>query len=106
MGVKQRGIRTIGTSFDRGDPSMNDFLQRYPARAMNPGPRKRCSQLTAQDHPRVPEPGSGRSPIATELHWQSRGPGGQLAAAARRCLRAAGEVGGLIIDAKNDRAAL
>jgi GNAT superfamily N-acetyltransferase len=46
--------------------------------------------------------------MATDLRWPGQGLGGQLlAAAARRCLRAAAEVGGvvLIIDAKNDRAA-
>jgi GNAT superfamily N-acetyltransferase len=53
-------------------------------------------------------PGFRLAHIATDLHWQGRGLGGQLlAAAARRCLRAAAEVGGvvLIIDAKNERAA-
>jgi GNAT superfamily N-acetyltransferase len=53
-------------------------------------------------------PGFRLARIATDLRWQGQGLGGQLlAAAARRCLRAAAEVGGvvLIIDAKNDRAA-
>ena len=53
-------------------------------------------------------PGFRLARIATDLRWQGQGLGGQLlAAAARRCLRAASEVGGvvLIIDAKNDRAA-
>ena len=46
--------------------------------------------------------------IATDLTVAGQGLGGQLlAAAALRCLRVAGEVGGLllIIDAKNERAA-
>jgi GNAT superfamily N-acetyltransferase len=53
-------------------------------------------------------PGFRLARIATDLRWQGQGLGGQLlATAARRCLRAAAEVGGvvLIIDAKNDRAA-
>ena len=53
-------------------------------------------------------PGFRLARIATDLRWHGQGLGGQLlAAAARRCLRAATEVGGvvLIIDAKNDRAA-
>jgi GNAT superfamily N-acetyltransferase len=53
-------------------------------------------------------PGFRLARIATNLRWQGQGLGGQfLVAAARRCLRAAAEVGGivLIIDAKNDRAA-
>lgn len=46
--------------------------------------------------------------IATDLSVAGQGLGGQLlAAAALRCLRVAGEIGGvlLIIDAKNERAA-
>ena len=46
--------------------------------------------------------------IATHVRVQGQGLGGHLlAAAARRCLRASAEVGGvvLIIDAKNERAA-
>jgi GNAT superfamily N-acetyltransferase len=53
-------------------------------------------------------PGFRLARIASEVRWRGQGLGGQLlAAAARRCLRAAAEVGGvvLIIDAKNDRAA-
>lgn len=53
-------------------------------------------------------PGFRLARIAVSQRWQGQGVGGQLlAAAARRCLRAAAEVGGvvLIIDAKNDRAA-
>jgi GNAT superfamily N-acetyltransferase len=53
-------------------------------------------------------PGFRLARIAIDRRWQGQGLGGQLlGAAARRCLRAAAEVGGvvLIIDAKNDRAA-
>jgi len=53
-------------------------------------------------------PGIRLARIATGLRWQGKGLGGRLlAATARRCLRAAAEVGcvGFIIDAKNDRAA-
>jgi GNAT superfamily N-acetyltransferase len=60
-----------------------------------------------RDH-RGDVPGFRLARIATDLRCQGQSIGGQLfAAAARRCLRAAAEVGGvvLIIDAKNDRAA-
>jgi GNAT superfamily N-acetyltransferase len=53
-------------------------------------------------------PGFRLARLATDLKLQGRGLGGQLlAAAARRCLRVAAEVGGviLIIDAKSERAA-
>ena len=53
-------------------------------------------------------PGFRLARIATHVRLQGQGLGGQLlAAAARRCLRASAEVGGvvLIIDAKNTRAA-
>lgn len=53
-------------------------------------------------------PGFRLARLATDVRFQGLGLGGQLlATAARRCLRAAAQVGGvvLIIDAKNDRAA-
>ena len=53
-------------------------------------------------------PGFRLARIATHVSVQGKGLGGQLlAAAGRRCLRAAVDVGGviLIIDAKNERAA-
>jgi len=53
-------------------------------------------------------PGFRLARLATDPRCQGQGIGGQLlVAAARRCLRAAAEVGGvvLIIDAKSDRAA-
>jgi GNAT superfamily N-acetyltransferase len=122
-------------SFDCGDPSMNDFLQRYARQSHESGAAKTFVAIDNQDHKRIlgfyslapgalayadtPElvrrglarhdvPGFRLARIATDLRCQNQGLGGQLlAAAARRCLRAAAEVGGvvLIIDAKNDRAA-
>jgi GNAT superfamily N-acetyltransferase len=53
-------------------------------------------------------PGFRLARLATDLKLQGQGLGGQLlAAAARRCLRVAAEVGGviLIIDAKSERVA-
>src|SRR5215472_17928625 len=122
-------------SFDCGDPSMNDFLQRYARQSHESGAAKTFLAIDNGDNKTIlgfyslapgalayadtPEtvrrslarhdvPGFRLARIATDLRWQGQGLGGQLlAAAARRCLRAAAEVGGvlLIIDAKNDRAA-
>jgi GNAT superfamily N-acetyltransferase len=122
-------------SFDCGDASMNDFLQRYARQSHESGAAKTFLAVDNADdktilgfyslapgalaHAQTPEtvrrglarhdvPGLRLARIATDLRWHGQGLGGQLlAAAARRCLRAAGEVGGvvLIIDAKNDRAA-
>ncbi|MBV9183291.1 MAG: GNAT family N-acetyltransferase [Acidobacteria bacterium] len=122
-------------SFDCGDPSMNDFLQRYARQSHESGAAKTFLAIDNKDNKIVlgfyslapgalayadtPElvrrglarhdvPGFRLARIATDLRWHGQGLGGQLlAAAARRCLRAATEVGGvvLIIDAKNDRAA-
>ena len=122
-------------SFDCGDPSMNDFLQRYARQSHEFGAAKTFLAIDDADNKTIlgfyslapgalayadtPElvrrglarhdvPGFRLVRIATGLRWQGQGLGGQLlAAAARRCLRAASEVGGvvLIIDAKNDRAA-
>jgi len=122
-------------SFDCGDPSMNDFLQRYARQSHESGAAKTFLAMDNLDNKTIlgfyslapgalayadtPEtvrrglarhdvPGFRLARIATDLRWQGQGLGGQLlAAAARRCLRAASEVGGvvLIIDAKNDRAA-
>jgi hypothetical protein len=53
-------------------------------------------------------PGFRLARVATHIRLQGKGLGGQLlAAAGRRCLRVAAEIGGLvlIIDAKNERAA-
>lgn len=122
-------------SFDCGDPAMNDFLQRYARQSHESGAAKTFLAIDDRDNKSVlgfyslapgalayadtPEmvrrglarhevPGFRLARIATSLRWQGQGVGGQLlAAAVRRCLRAASEVGGvvLIIDAKNDRAA-
>jgi GNAT superfamily N-acetyltransferase len=121
-------------SFDCGDPPMNDFLQRYARQNHESGAAKTFAAIDRADGKTIlgfysltpgalayadtPEtvrhglarhdvPGFRLARIATDLRWQGQGLGGQLlAAAARRCLRAATEAGGvvLIIDAKNDRA--
>ncbi len=122
-------------SFDCADPSMNDFFYRYARQSHESGAAKTFLAIDNADDRTIlgfyslapgalayadsPElvrrglarhdvPGFRLARIATDLRWQGQGLGGQLlAAAARRCLRAAAEVGGivLIIDAKNDRAA-
>ncbi len=121
-------------SFDCGDLSMNDFLQRYARQSHEFGAAKTflavdntdktilgfyslapgalayadTPQLIRRGLARHDVPGFRLARIATDLRWQGQGLGGQLlASAARRCLRAAAEVGGvvLIIDANNDRAA-
>ena len=121
-------------SFDCGDPHMNDFLQRYARQSHESGAAKTFLAIDNSDNKTIlgfyslapgalayadtPEtvrrglarhdvPGFRLARIATDLRCRSLGLGGQLlATAARRCLRAAIEVGGvvLIIDAKNDRA--
>ena len=122
-------------SFDCGEPPMNDFLQRYARQSHETGAAKTFLAIDNADNKTIlgfyslapgamayagtPEtvrlglarhdvPGFRLARLATDLPWQGQGLGGQLlAAAARRCLRAAAEVGGvvLIIDAKNGRAA-
>ena len=122
-------------SFDCGDASMNDFFQRYARQSHESGAAKTFLAINNADQKTIlgfyslapgalayadtPEtvrrglarhdvPGFRLARIAVDLRWKGQGLGGQLlAAAARRCLRAAAEVGGivLIIDAKNDRAA-
>ena len=112
---------------------MNDFLRRYARQSHESGAAKTFAAINNADktmlgfysltpgalgYADTPEtirhslarhdvPGFRLARIATDLRWQGQGLGGQfLAAAARRCVRAAAEVGGvvLIIDAKNDRA--
>ena len=122
-------------AFDCGDPALNDFLRRYARQSHEQGGAK--TFLAIDDHnptrilgfyslapaslacERVPEalrrglarhevPGFRLARLATHVVVQGQGLGGQLlGAAARRCLRVAAEVGGviLIIDAKNERAA-
>ena len=122
-------------SFDCGDPPINDFSQRYAGQSHESGAAKTFvaignavnktifgfyslapGALAYTDTPetvrrglaRHDVPGFRLARIATDLRWHGQGLGGQLlAAAARRCLRAMVEIGGvvLIIDAKNDRAA-
>ena len=114
---------------------MNDFLQRYARQSHESGAAKTFLAVDNADGKTIlgfyslapgalayadtPEtirrsiarhavPGFRLARIATDRRWQGQGLGGQLlASAARRCLLAAAEVGGvvLIIDAKNDRAA-
>ena len=113
---------------------MNDFFERYARQSHESGAAKTFlsidnannkailgfyslapGALAYADTPellrrglaRYDVPGFRLARIATDLRWQGQGLGGQLlAAAARRCLRAAAEIGGvvLIIDEKNERA--
>jgi GNAT superfamily N-acetyltransferase len=122
-------------AFDCGDTVLNEFLQRYARQGHDLGAAKTILAIDDADHQTIlgfyslapgalaygetPElirrglarhdvPGFRLARIATHVCVQGQGLGGQLlAAAARRCLRAAAEVGGvvLIIDAKNERAA-
>lgn len=124
-----------GKVFDCGDAAMNEFLQRYARQNHELGGAKTILAIDDADNKTIlgfyslapgavayadtPEmvrrglaqhdvPGFKLARIATHIRLHGKGLGGQLlAAAARRCLRAAAEVGGvvLIIDAKNDRAA-
>jgi GNAT superfamily N-acetyltransferase len=121
-------------ALDCGDPAMNEFFHRYARQSHESGAAKTFLAIDTGDNRTIlgfyslapgalsyadtPEtvrrglarhevPGFRLARLATDLRWQGQGLGGQLlAAAARRCLRAAAEVGGvvLMIDAKNDRA--
>lgn len=122
-------------AFDCGDTQMNAFLHRYARQSHQQNASKTfCaiddavpgrilgfytitpSAVAYEDVPETMTRGLARhevagfklARIATDRSVAGRGLGGQLpAAAALRCLRVAGEVGGmlLIIDAKNERAA-
>lgn len=122
-------------AFDCGDAAMNEFLHRYARQSHDAGGAKTFLAIDNADNTTVlgfyslapgalayadtPEmlrrglarhdvPGFRLARLATHLRLQGKGLGGQLlAAAGRRCLRAAADVGGviLIIDAKNERAA-
>ncbi len=122
-------------AFDCGDAHLNDFLQRYARQSHDLGAAKTILAIDDADgktilgfyslapasltYERTPKtirrglaqhdvPGFRLARIATHISLQGQGLGGQLiVAAGRRCLRAAAEIGGviLIIDAKNDRAA-
>lgn len=121
-------------AFDCGDAALNQFLQRYARQSHDLGAAKTFLAIDDADNQTIlgfyslapgalayaetpgmirrglarhDVPGFRLARIATHLRVQRQGLGGQLlAAAARRCLRAAAEVGGvvLIIDAKNERA--
>lgn len=122
-------------AFDCGDVAMNEFLHRYARQSHDAGGAKTFLAIDNADNTTVlgfyslapgalayadtPEmvrrglarhdvPGFRLARVATHLRLQGKGLGGQLlAAAGRRCLRAAADIGGvvLIIDAKNERAA-
>lgn len=122
-------------SFDCGDARMNSFLHHYARQNHEFGGAKTFLAIDNADGKTIlgfyslapgavtyadaPEtlrrgltkhdvPGFRLVRVATDARFQGQGLGGELlAAAARRCLRAAADVGGvlLIIDAKNERAA-
>ena len=122
-------------SFDCGDAELNDFLHRYARQSHDLGGAKTFLAIDNADNKKIlgyyslapgavayadtlqkfrrglaqhDVPGFRLARIATHLSVQGQGLGGQLlASAARRCLLAAAEAGGvlLIIDAKNDRTA-
>ena len=121
-------------AFDCGDAALNNFLRRYARQNHEAGGAKTFLAIDETDggilgfyslapasvaFARVPQaarkglaqhdvPGFRLARLAVSLGAQGRGLGAQLLlAAGRRCLRAATEVGGviLVIDAKSDRAA-
>ncbi|HEX3364992.1 GNAT family N-acetyltransferase [Phenylobacterium sp.] len=122
------------SAFDCGDLDINEFLRRYARQSHDQGAAKTFlaiddasssilgfysvapASLSYERAPQVVRRGLARHDVpafrlarlATQLSLQGNGLGGQLLlAAGRRCLRAAAEVGGvvLLIDAKNERAA-
>lgn len=122
-------------SFDCGDADLNVFLQRYARQSHTSGGAKTFlavedtatqtvlgfysiapGSLSYADTPELVRrglakhevPGFRLARLATHTRVQGQGLGGQLlAAAGRRCIRVAAQVGGvmLIIDAKSERAA-
>jgi len=118
-------------SFDCGDDDLNHFLARYARQSHEHGGAKTFVAASATGHPsilgfysvspasiaydaapatltrslgRYDVPAFRLARLAVDRRYQQRRLGGQLLlAAGRRCLRAAGEVGGvaLLIDAKN-----
>lgn len=122
-------------AFDCGDAAMNDFLRRFARQSHEQNAAKTFCAVdaaaptrilgfytvtpSAVAHADVPAaltrglaqhdvPGFKLARLAVDASVAGQGLGGQLlAAAALRCLRIAGEVGGtlLIIDAKGERAA-
>jgi len=121
--------------FDCGEDSLNEFLRRHARRSHELGGAKTFLAIDNADnetilgfyslstasvaYARTPEivrrglarhdvPGFRLARLAVDLKLQGQGLGGQLLlAAARRCLLASAEVGGvvLVIDAKNERVA-
>lgn len=121
--------------FDCGEPALNEYLLRHARQNHDRGVAKTILAVgqtppnavmgyyslspASLDYARVPEiarrgggryevPGFRLGRLAVSLAHQGQGLGGQLLlSAARRCLRAASEVGGtvLVIDAKSPRAA-
>ncbi len=122
-------------AFGCGDAELNDFLQRYARQSHDLGGAKTLLAIDSADNKTILDfyslapgvaayadatevlrrgftqhdvPGFRLARIATHVRVHGQGLSGQLlAAAARRCLRAAAEADGvlLIIDAKNARAA-
>jgi GNAT superfamily N-acetyltransferase len=121
--------------FDCGEEALNEFLRRYARKSHELGGAKTFLAIDDADdktilgfyslspaavaYARTPEatrrgparhdvPGFRLARLAVDRRFQGQGIGGQLLlAAGLRCLRAAAEVGGvvLVIDAKNDRVA-
>ena len=122
-------------SFDCGDADLNNFFQRYARQSHESGGAKTFLAIDDTDNQTIlafysiapgglsfadtPElvrsglakhevPGFRLARLATHVRMHGQGLGGQLLGViARRCIRVAAEVGGvmLIIDAKNERAA-
>ena len=122
-------------AFDCGEEALNEFLRRHARKSHDLGGAKTFLAIDDGDnktihgfyslspgsveYARTPEiakrglarhdvPGFRLARLAVDRKVQGQGIGGQLLlAAGRRCLRAASEVGGvvLLIDAKNDRVA-
>ncbi len=121
-------------AFDCGDESLNVFLRRYARKSHELGGSKTFLAIdddnktilgfyslspASVEYIRTPEimrrglarhdvPGFRLARLAVDRSVQGQGLGGQLLlSAGKRCLRAAAEVGGvmLVIDAKNDKVA-
>jgi GNAT superfamily N-acetyltransferase len=122
-------------AFDCGEEALNEFLPRYARKSHELGGAKTFLAKDDADnkvvlgfyslspasvsYARTPEtirrglarhdvPGFRLARLAVDRRFQGQGIGGQLLlAAARRCLLAAAEVGGvvLVIDARNERVA-
>ena len=129
------GKRQDRASFDCGEPALNEYLQRYARQSHDKGAAKTFVAIANSDGttifgfyslcpasleyartPQIIRKGLSRHDVpvfrlarlAVDRSVQGQGLGGQLIlAAARRCLSAAAEIGGvaLLIDAKNERAA-